>query len=89
MTNKDELQTTIQALCLRVTAEADPGASARVLAYFQNLNVVPRRVFVEFGTTGSLRIKIEVFGLSERLLSLITAKISQVPAVATAYWHRL
>ena len=82
-------ETATQALCLRVSAEADPGALARVLTSFQTLNVVPRRVVAELGTTGTLYIRIDVSGLTERHLSLIAAKIGQVPCVGNAYWHRL
>ena len=78
-----------QALCLRVNADADPGALARVLTCFQTLNVVPRRVISELGTTGTLYIRIDVTGLTERHLSLIAAKVGQVPCVGNAYWHRL
>ena len=78
-----------QALCLRVSADADPGALARVLACFQTLNVVPRRVVSELGTTGMLYIRIDVTGLTEGHLSLIAAKIGQVPCVGNAYWHSL
>ncbi|HET9106657.1 MAG TPA: hypothetical protein VFN79_05660 [Steroidobacteraceae bacterium] len=78
-----------QALCLRVSADADPGALARVLNCFQSLNVVPRRVLAEQGTTGTLYIRIDVTGLTEGHLSLIAAKIGQVPCVGNAYWHRL
>ncbi len=78
-----------QALCLRVSADADPGALARVLMCFQTLNVVPRRVVAELGTTGTLYIRIDITGLTEGHLSLIAAKIGQVPCVGNAYWHRL
>lgn len=78
-----------QALCLRVSAEGDPGALARVLTCFQTLNVVPRRVIAEVGTTGTLYIRVDVTGLTEGHLSLIAAKIGQVPCVGNAYWHRL
>lgn len=78
-----------QALCLRVSADADPGALARVLTCFQSLNVVPRRVVAEQGTTGTLHIRIDVTGLTEGHLSLIAARIGQVPCVGNAYWHRL
>jgi hypothetical protein len=81
--------TATQALCLRVSADADPGALARVLTCFQTLNVVPRRVVSELGTTGTLYIRIDVTGLTEGHLSLIAAKIGQVPCVVNAYWHRL
>jgi hypothetical protein len=82
-------ESAMQALCLRVNADADPGALARVLTSFQTLNVVPRRVVAELGTTGTLYIRIDVTGLTERHLSLIAAKIGQVPCVGNAYWHRL
>lgn len=82
-------ETVTQALCLRVSADADPGALARVLSCFQTLNVVPRRVVAELGTTGMLYIKVDVTGLTERHLSLIAAKVGQVPCVGNAYWHRL
>lgn len=78
-----------QALCLRVSAEADPGALARVLSCFQTLNIVPRRVVSELGTTGTLYIRVDVTGLTEGHLSLIAAKVGQVPCVGNAYWHRL
>ncbi|HJS90066.1 MAG TPA: hypothetical protein VJ738_08905 [Steroidobacteraceae bacterium] len=78
-----------QALCLRVCAEADPGALARILTCFQNLNIVPRRVVAELGTAGALHVRIDVTGLTERHLSLIAAKVGQVPCVGNAYWHRL
>lgn len=78
-----------QALCLRVCADADPGALARVLACFQSLNVVPRRVIAEHGTAGTLYIRVDVSGLTEGHLSLIAARIGQVPCVGNAYWHRL
>ena len=82
-------ETSTQALCLRVSADADPGALARVLSCFQTLTVVPRRVVSELGTTGTLYIRIDVTGLTEGHLSLIAAKIGQVPCVGNAYWHRL
>jgi hypothetical protein len=78
-----------QALCLRVCADAEPGALPRILICFQTLNVVPRRVLAELGTAGTLHVRIDVTGLTEQHLSLITAKIGQVPSVGNAYWHRL
>jgi len=78
-----------KALCLRVSAESDPGALARVLSCFQTLNVVPRRVVAELGTTGTLYIRVDITGLTERQLSLIAAKVGQVPCVENSYWHRL
>lgn len=89
MTSEEEVQAPTQALCLRVTAEADPGALARVLGCFQGLNVVPRRVLAESATTDNLHIRIDVCGLSESRLSMIAAKIGQAPYVENVYWHRL
>ena len=76
-------------LRLRVAADADPGALARVLERFQNLNVLPRRIVAEFGTNDLLHIQVNVFGLTEERLTLIAAKIGQVPSIVHAYWHRL
>lgn len=77
-----------QVLHLRVAAEADPGALARVLERFQNLNVIPRRVIAEWGINDLLHIKVEIADLNEERLTLIAAKIGQVPSILNAYWHR-
>lgn len=74
-------------LRLRVVAEADPGALMRVLERFQNLGVLPRRVIAEFTTTDALSIQLDVAGLEESRLSLIAAKLSELPCVTQAYWH--
>lgn len=76
-------------LRLRVAAEADPGALPRVLASFQNLNVIPRRVVAEFGTGQVLHVQIDLFGLPERRLDVIAAKLGQIPSVLNAYWHHV
>jgi hypothetical protein len=76
-------------LRLRVAAEADPGALPRLLASFTNLNVIPRRVVAEFGTGETMHIQIDLFGLPESRLEVITAKLGQIPSVLNAYWHRL
>lgn len=94
MTREQALQEALeepatQALCLRVCADADPGALARILICFQTLNVVPRRVLAELGMAGTLHVRIDVAGLTEQHLSVITAKIGQMPSVENAYWHRL
>jgi hypothetical protein len=73
---------------LRVVTEADPGAIARVLERFTNINVVPRRVVVEHGTNGSLHIQVDIAGLPEQMLTLIALKISQAPCVSHVHWHR-
>ncbi len=44
---------------------ADPGAIARVIERFQNLNVVPRRVIAEFSIDDSIHIEVDVCGLLE------------------------
>jgi hypothetical protein len=75
-------------LHLRVTAEPDPGALARVLERFQNLNMLPRRVMAEWATTGVVHVQIEVAGLPEETVDRIAAKIAQVPCILNAYWHR-
>lgn len=62
MVTEQELQEPTQALCLRVSAESDPGALARVVGFFQTLNIVPRRVLAEFGTDAMLRIRVDVAG---------------------------
>jgi hypothetical protein len=74
---------------LRVVADADPGAIARVLERFQNLNVLPRRVTAEFGTNDTLHIQVDIFGLPTEQLTRIAAKIGQTPSIVNAYWHRV
>ncbi len=74
-------------LRLRVVAEADAGALMRVLERFQNLGVLPRRVIAEFTTTDLLTIQLDVAGLEESRLSLIAAKLGELPCVTQAYWH--
>jgi len=74
-------------LCLRVAADADPQALARVLERFQNLNVLPRRVLAEFGVADVVHIRVDILGIPEERLSLIAAKISQSPSILAAYWH--
>jgi hypothetical protein len=81
-------QSLTSLLRLRVVAEADPGAIARVLERFQNINVLPRRVVVEHGTNGAVHIQVDIAGLSEQMLTLIALKISQVPCVSHVHWHR-
>jgi hypothetical protein len=72
---------------LRVTAEADLGALSRVLERFQNLNVVPRRVVAEMGIGDVLYIQVDVSGLPEERITLITAKLNQALSIRDAYWH--
>lgn len=86
--NSSSQEATVALLCLRVTADADPGAIARVLERFQNLNVVPRRVQAEWGSHGQIHIEVHIAGLAERTLSLIAAKLGQVPCIVNAFWYR-
>jgi len=77
----------LSLLRLRVVAEADAGVLMRVLERFQNLGVLPRRVIAEFTTTDALNIQLDVAGLEEARLSLIAAKVGELPCVTQAYWH--
>jgi hypothetical protein len=76
-------------LALRVTAEADPSALVRVLCCFQNLNLVPIAVSAELSPTQVLHIRVDTADVPEDRMTLIAAKIGQVPCVLNAYWHRL
>lgn len=75
-------------LHLRVTAEPDSGALARVVERFQNLNIVPQRVLAEWGISGVLHVHVQLSDVSEDVLSLIAVKVAQVPSILNAYWHR-
>jgi hypothetical protein len=74
---------------LRVIADADPGAIARVIERFQNLNVLPRRVIAEFGTDELIHIQVDVFGIREEMLKVVAAKIGSATSIVSAHWHRL
>jgi hypothetical protein len=74
---------------LRIVADNDPGAVARVLERFQNLNVLPRRIIAECTSNDKFYIQVDVFGLPEEQLRLVAAKIRQSPSIVNAYWHRL
>jgi hypothetical protein len=76
-------------LRLRVTAEADPGALARILERFQNRNIMPRCVRAEWGIGGVLHVHVDITGVPDETMSLITAKLNQVPCVLNAHWHRV
>ena len=89
MTFEEENLERSPLLCLRVTTDADPCALGRVLGYFQNLNLVPRRVIAEFATDCVAHIQVDVAGMSEGRLSLICAKIRQSVSTLNAYWHWL
>ena len=81
------LPETAALLRLRVTAEADLGALARVLERFQNLNIVPRRVVAEMSSADVLHIQVDLVGMTEERLTLITAKLNSALSILHAYWH--
>jgi hypothetical protein len=89
VTNENEAEEPTMSLCLRAVTELDPNALARILGFFQNLNIIPRRVIAERGTGDTLYIRIDVTGLTEDRLTLIAAKTAQLTGVAQAHWHRL
>jgi hypothetical protein len=89
MTVEKETTEFFKSLRLQVVTEADPSALARVLAHFQNLNIVPHRIGAEFSPTGLMHIHVDVSGLPEDRLTVIAAKIAQVVPVVNAYWHYL
>jgi hypothetical protein len=74
-------------LRLKVVADADPGAIARVLERFQNLNVVPRRVVAEFGIGDVVYIEVDVFGMPTLQMELVAAKVRESVSVSRAHWH--
>jgi hypothetical protein len=74
---------------LQVLADADPGAIARVVERFQNLNIIPRRVSAEFSSNDLLHIEVDVCGIPEEQLALIAGKILQATSIVNAYWHRM
>ena len=77
----------VSLLRLKVVAEADAGALMRVLERFHNLGVLPRRVIAEFTTADSLSIQVDIAGVEENRMTLIAAKLAQIPCVSQAYWH--
>ena len=79
---------TAPLLCLRLSTDGDPGALTRVLGYFQNLNITPRRVLAELASNARVHVQIEVCGLSEERLGQIAARAGKVPSVLNVYWHR-
>ena len=80
---------TVSLFRLRVIADADPGAIARVVERFHNLNVLPRRLSAEFGTDDIVHIEADVCGLTEEQIKVIAAKLRAVTCIVNAYWHRL
>jgi hypothetical protein len=80
---------TVSLFRVRVVADADAGALARVLERFQNLNILPRRVVAEFGINEIIHIEVDIGGVPEDQLNVITAKIASATSVVSAHWHRL
>ena len=80
---------TVSLFRLRVVANADPGALARVIERFQNLNILPRRVIAEFGIHETIHIQVDVCGMPEEQIKIVAAKIGQATSVVSAYWHRV
>ena len=76
-------------LRLRVVADADAGALARVLERFQNLNVVPRKVLAELSLKGVFHVEVDITGLTRDGMDIIAAKIGEAPCVHSARWHLL
>jgi hypothetical protein len=74
---------------LQVVADADPGAIARVVERFQNLNIIPRRLVAEFSSDDLLHIEVDVCGVPDEHMALIAGKIQQSPCIVNAHWHRL
>ena len=73
-------------LRLKVVAEADSGALMRVLERFHNLGVLPRRSR-RIHHCGFLEHQVDIAGIEESRMSLIAAKLGQIPCVNQAYWH--
>ena len=82
-------QVLFPVLRLRVIADPDPGAIARVLERFQNLNIIPRRLIAEFGVDDTLHIEVDVGGIPRELMDGIAGKLRQSVSVIRAHWHPL
>jgi hypothetical protein len=83
------LHISIRSPRLHAVAGADPGAIARVVERFQNLNIVLRRLTAEFSSNDLLYIEVDVCGVPNKQLALIACKIRQATSIVNAYWHRL
>lgn len=80
-------QESVSVLRLCVTAEADPGALARILERFQNLNILPRSVRADWGIADTVHVRVDVAGVPHEVLSRIASKLNQVPCVLHAHWQ--
>ena len=74
---------------LQVVADADPGAIARIVERFHNLNIISRRIIAELSSNDLLHIEVDVCGVPDAQMVLIIAKIRQAPCVVNAHWARL
>ena len=88
-TGSTDSSLTVSRRRLQVVADADPGAIARVVERFQNLNIIPRRVSAEFSSNYLLHIEVDVCGVLDEQLTLIAGKIRQATSIVNAYWCRL
>jgi hypothetical protein len=64
-------------------------AIARVVERLQHLNIVRRRLSVEFSSNDLLHIEVDLCGVADEQLTLIIGKIRQAATTVNAYWHRL
>ena len=78
-----DIPQTVSRRRLQVIADADPGAIARVVERFQNLNIVPRRITAEFSSNHMLHIEVDVCGIPDEQLTLIAGKIRQASCIVT------
>ena len=71
---------------LKVLAEADPGAIARVLQPFQSRNIVPHRVRIDRIGEDYLEIAVDVAtaDIQPDALQRIAAQLGQLPDVMVA-----
>jgi hypothetical protein len=74
---------------LQVVTDSDPGAIARVLERFNNLNILPRRIHAELASNDLLHIEVDVFGVDTAKRGSIATKIAQAICVVRVHWHEL
>ena len=85
----EEKSPAAKLLRLHVATQADPSILPRLLGYFQNLNVTPRKVLAEFGARDLMHLTVDICGLAEEPLSRIAGKIGQAVPVEHVHWHYL
>jgi hypothetical protein len=56
---------------------ADPGAIARVLEQFHNLNITQRRIHAQLASNDLLHVEVDVFGIDSVNRRLIAAKLAK------------